>query len=91
MDMFIDFLLFFFQFNLGIEDIHEIQQETKRGLGGHLPDVGKPLVVEILLRTPESDSLVLELWTLNILDSCDTSPARINPTIYNRMTVYNYI
>ncbi|XP_063611192.1 autophagy-related protein 13-like [Penaeus indicus] len=74
-------------FNLGIEDIHEIQQETKRGLGGHLPDVGKPLVVEILLRTPESDSLVLELWTLNILDSCDTSPARINPTIYNRMTV----
>ncbi|XP_045599069.2 autophagy-related protein 13 homolog isoform X5 [Procambarus clarkii] len=74
-------------FNLGIEDIHEIQQETKRGLGGHLPDVGKPLVVEILLRTPESDSLVLELWTLRILDACDTSPARINPTIYNRMTV----
>ncbi|XP_071531528.1 autophagy-related protein 13 isoform X2 [Panulirus ornatus] len=74
-------------FNLGIEDIQEIQQETKRGLGGHLPDVGKPLVVEILLRTPESESLVLELWTLTILDACDTSPARINPTIYNRMTV----
>ncbi|XP_042214060.1 autophagy-related protein 13 homolog isoform X2 [Homarus americanus] len=74
-------------FNLGIEDIHEIQQETKRGLGGHMPDVGKPLVVEILLRTPESDSLVLELWTLTILDAYDTSPARINPTIYNRMTV----
>ncbi|XP_053644818.1 autophagy-related protein 13 homolog isoform X3 [Cherax quadricarinatus] len=74
-------------FNLGIEDIHEIQQETKRGLGGHLPDVGKPLVVEILLRTPESDSLVLEFWTLTILDACDSSPSRINPTIYNRMTV----
>lgn len=75
------------QFNLGIEDIAEIQQETKRGLGGHLPEVGKPLVVEILLRTPESDNLVLELWTLTIVETSDTSPARINPTIYNRMTV----
>ncbi|KAK4298998.1 hypothetical protein Pmani_028705 [Petrolisthes manimaculis] len=74
-------------FNLGIEDLAEIQQETKRGLGGHLPDVGKPLVVEILLRTPESDNLVLELWTLTIVETADTSPARINPTIYNRMTV----
>nr|QPZ44556.1 autophagy-related protein 13 [Macrobrachium nipponense] len=74
-------------FNLGIEDIPDIQSETKKGLGGHLPDVGKPLVVEILLRTPESESLVLEIWTLAIIDACDTSPARVNPTIYNRMTV----
>lgn len=74
-------------FNLGIEDIGEIQQETKKGLGGHLPEKGKPLVVEIMLRTPTLDSLVLELWTLTVLDACDTSPARINPTIYNRMTV----
>ena len=72
---------------MGIEDIPDIQTETKKSLGGHLPDVGKPLVVEILLRTPESESLVLEIWTLTVLDACDTSPARVNPTIYNRMTV----
>lgn len=80
-------LLLPLQFNLGIEDVGEIQQETKKGLGGHLPEKGKPLVVEILLRTPAADSLVLEFWTLTVLDACDTSPARINPTIYNRMTV----
>ncbi|XP_050690330.1 autophagy-related protein 13-like [Eriocheir sinensis] len=74
-------------FNLGIEDIGEIQHEAKKSLGGHLPEKGKPLVVEILLRTPTNDTLVLELWTLTVLDACDTSPARINPTIYNRMTV----
>lgn len=72
---------------MGIEDISEIQFEAKKGLGGHLPEKGKPLVVEILLRTPTNDTLVLELWTLTVLDACDTSPARINPTIYNRMTV----
>lgn len=64
----------------------EIQNETKKSLGGHLPEKGKPLVVEILLMTPTNNSLVLELWTLTVLDACDTSPARINPTIYNRMT-----
>lgn len=74
-------------FNLGIEDIQEINQETKKFLGGQLPDVGKSLVVEILLRTPESDILTLEVWTLAVLDAPDTSPARIYPTINNRMSV----
>ncbi|XP_076058145.1 autophagy-related 13 isoform X2 [Oratosquilla oratoria] len=74
-------------FHLAIHDMPEIQCEIKKHISGQAPDVGKPLVVEISLRTPENALLVLELWTLSVMEAYDTSPARANQNLYNRMTV----
>ncbi len=38
---------------------------------GHIPAPGRPLVVEISLKTAEGDSLVLEWWRLAVVAGGD--------------------
>jgi autophagy-related protein 13 len=45
--------------------------ETKRAMTGHIPAPGRPLVVEISLKTAEGDSLVLEWWRLAVVAGGD--------------------
>ena len=40
-------------------------------MSGHLPAPGRPLVVEISLKTVEGDSLVLEWWRLAVIAGGD--------------------
>jgi autophagy-related protein 13 len=46
--------------------------ETKRAMSGQIPAPGRPLVVEISLKTAEGDSLVLEWWRLAVVAGGDS-------------------
>jgi len=71
-------------YNLAIRDIPEVLTETKRAMSGHLPSPGRPLVVEVSLKTVEGDSLVLEWWRLSVVAGGD-SQVKVTHTVYNRM------
>ncbi|KAJ3661417.1 hypothetical protein Zmor_005812 [Zophobas morio] len=72
-------------FNLNINDLPEVLAQTKKALNGEIISAGFPLCVEISLRTPEGDQMVLESWCLNLLsDQCDPTMRNI-PNVYNRM------
>ena len=51
--------------------ILKVLSETKKALSGQLPSPGKPLVVEISLKTAEGDSMVLEWWRLAVVAGGD--------------------
>eukprot|EP00088_Acartia_fossae_P070172 TRINITY_DN9327_c0_g1_i9.p1 TRINITY_DN9327_c0_g1~~TRINITY_DN9327_c0_g1_i9.p1 ORF type:complete len:560 (-),score=93.02 TRINITY_DN9327_c0_g1_i9:582-2261(-) len=73
-------------YNLAIKDIHEVLSETKKALSGQLPSPGKPLVVEISLKTAEGDSMVLEWWRLAVVAGGDPQ-VKITHSVYNRMGI----
>ena len=70
---------------MNINDLPEVLAQTKKALNGEIISAGFPLCVEISLRTPEGDQMVLESWCLNLLsDQCDPTMRNI-PNVYNRM------
>jgi len=71
-------------YNLAVRDIPEVLSETKKAMSGHLPSPGRPLVVEISLKTVEGDSLVLEWWRLAVVAGGDPQ-VKVTHTVYNRM------
>lgn len=71
-------------YNLSIRDIPEVMSETKRAMTGQIPAPGRPLVVEISLKTAEGDSLVLEWWRLAVVAGGDPQ-IKVTHTVYNRM------
>jgi len=73
-------------YNLAIKDIPEVLSETKKAMGGQLPSPGRPLVVEISLKTAEGDSMVLEWWRLAVVAGGDPQ-VKITHTVYNRMGI----
>uniref|UniRef100_T1IPJ1 Autophagy-related protein 13 n=1 Tax=Strigamia maritima TaxID=126957 RepID=T1IPJ1_STRMM len=73
-------------FSVNIEDLPEVNAETKNALGGQLPSTKVTLCVEISLKTVEGETMVLETWSLGMIDQCDTD-VRITYTVYNRMGV----
>jgi len=73
-------------YNLAIKDINEVLSETKKALSGQLPSPGRPLVVEISLKTAEGDSMVLEWWRLAVVAGGDPQ-VKITHTVYNRMGI----
>ena len=54
------------QFNLAIKDYPEVQREAKAALSNGNPKPGRSLVVEISLRTSDSESLMLEVWSIGM-------------------------
>ena len=58
--------LFILQFNLAIKDYPEVQREAKAALSNGNPKPGRSLVVEISLRTSDSESLMLEVWSIGM-------------------------
>ena len=52
-------------------EIFKVLSETKKALSGQLPSPGRPLVVEISLKTAEGDSMVLEWWRLAVVAGGD--------------------
>ena len=60
--------------------------ETKKVFPGATLGVSQSVCVEMSLRTPESETMVLETWSINMQEACDPS-ARVSYTVYNRMGV----
>ncbi|XP_017036866.1 autophagy-related protein 13 homolog [Drosophila kikkawai] len=59
-------------FNIAVQDHPEVLDETKRALGlktGESILQRLPLCVEISLRTSDGDQMVLEVWSLDLLQS----------------------
>lgn len=73
-------------YNLAIRDIPEVMTETKRTMMGQIPAPGRPLVIEISLKTAEGDSLVLEWWRLAVVAGGDPL-IKVTHTVYNRMAL----
>jgi len=71
-------------YNLAIRDIPEVLSETKKAMSGQLPAPGRPLVIEISLKTVEGDSLVLEWWRMSVVAGGDQQ-IKVTHTVYNRM------
>ena len=57
----------------------QVMTETKRAMTGQIPAPGRPLVVEISLKTAEGDSLVLEWWRLAVVAGGDPMVSRCLP------------
>lgn len=51
-------------FNLAIKDRPEVTHEAKKALAGQLPAIGRPMCVEISLKTSEGHSVELEIGVL---------------------------
>nr|AIH07030.1 Atg13 [Tenebrio molitor] len=72
-------------FNLHITDLPDVLAETKKALNGEIISTSIPLCVEISLRTPEGDQMVLESWCLSLLpEQCDPIMRTIS-SVYNNM------
>lgn len=56
----------FLQFRLNVPDLQDIAEESRRVLGDvpHKALAATPFCVELSLRTPEGESMVLEIWEL---------------------------
>ena len=74
------------QFNLAIRDIPEVLSETKRALASQLISVKQSLCIEISLKTADGDTMVLEVWSLGMVDQYDPN-VKVSYMVYNRMGV----
>ena len=75
----------FFQFNLSIKDIPEVQNETKKALVSNKAVLSeKNICIEISLKTPENDVMMLETWWIGVDEHSDPN-VRVSYTVYNRM------
>ncbi|XP_022666416.1 autophagy-related protein 13-like isoform X3 [Varroa jacobsoni] len=74
-------------FLLNVPDLLDITEEARRVLGDapHKSLSGSPLCVELSLRTPEGESMVLEIWELALLPETE-SPKSVYDS-YNRMII----
>lgn len=72
-------------FNLAIKDYPEIQRESKNALLDGNPKPDSSFVVEISLRTSDSESMILEIWSLSFTKKCEY--VRVHHTVYNRMSL----
>ncbi|XP_077302066.1 autophagy-related 13 [Arctopsyche grandis] len=74
-------------FSLDIQDIPDVNVETKKVLQGDPITSCLPLCVEISLKTVDGDQMILENWMLGVLpDQCDPS-VKVTCTVYNRMSI----
>lgn len=86
------FIYYLFQFNLAIEDHDEIQAKAKDAYSKVHLLKGFNICIEILLKTSDGDTLVLETWHLNMNTSNSlTDSPYISHTslasVYCRMTL----
>lgn len=79
--------IFYLQFNISLQDLKDIADETKRAFESATGEksnlINLPLNVEISLKTEEGYDMLLEVWTLTI------APESNSPTIRSSHHVYN--
>jgi autophagy-related protein 13 len=74
-------------FNLSIPDDKQVSSELKRSLEGRLPAPGQPVCVEILMDTAEGDSLVLEVWSIELDHSRRDVSVSVAHVLYPRLSL----
>lgn len=76
-----------FQFDIGITDNNEVYTEAKKVVANQSSTLAQNICLEISLRTAEGDTMMLELWCINLdLKQCDIN-AQVYRTYYNRMSI----
>lgn len=84
------FIIYWFQFNIAIQDHPDVLIETKKALQLSQSETitnRLPLCVEISLQTVEGDKMILEVWSLNINSELGDPSLKANYTTYNRMSI----
>lgn len=80
--------MFFFQFNIAIQDNPDVLAETKKVLNvtvGESVTSRLPLCVEISLQTVEGDKMILEVWSLGVIPEQSDATQRPTYAVYNQM------
>ena len=76
-----------FQFNIAITDNNEVHTEAKKVVSNQTSTLAQNVCVEISLRTADGDTMVLELWYINLdINQCDIG-AKMSQTGYSRMSI----
>ena len=84
------YLLFaFFKFNLSIKDLAQITSMTKVSLGNveSLFNSNSPFCIEISLRTPENQTMILETWCILFNDQLVDSTQKVCYNVYKKMSL----
>lgn len=76
-------------FNLSIKDIAQITSMTKNSLGNieSLFNVNSPFCVEISLRTPENQTMILETWCILFNDQQVDPTQKVCFSVYKKMSL----
>ncbi len=76
-------------FNLSIKDIAQITAMTKSSLGNteSLFNVNTPFCIEISLRTPENQTMILETWCILFNDQIVDPTQKVCYSVYKKMSL----
>lgn len=76
-------------FNLSIKDIAQITSMTKSSLGNieSLFNVNSPFCIEISLRTPENQTMILETWCILFNDQLVDPTQKVCFSVYKKMSL----
>lgn len=75
-------------FNLSIKDLAQITAMTKNSLGNieSLFNVNSPFCIEISLRTPENQTMILETWCILFNDQLVDPSQKVCYSVYKKMS-----
>lgn len=79
--------IFKLQFNIALTDNNEVHVEAKKVLSNQSSTLAQTVCVEISLRTAEGDTMVLELWYINLDTNVYDTGAKMSQTVYSRMSI----
>lgn len=76
-------------FNLSIKDIAQITSMTKSSLGNteSLFNINSPFCIEISLRTPENQTMILETWCILFNDQLVDPTQKVCYSVYKKMSL----
>lgn len=76
-------------FNLSIKDIAQITSMTKSSLGNieSLFNINSPFCIEISLRTPENQTMILETWCILFNDQLVDPTQKVCYAVYKKMSL----
>lgn len=73
-------------FNLAIPEDKQVTAEMKRSLEGKLPQPELPCCTEILMETPEGDTVILEVWQVSVTHRRDVGVS-VAHLLYPRLSL----
>lgn len=76
-------------FNLSVKDLAQITNMTKMSLGNveTLFNVNSPFCIEISLRTPENQTMILETWCILFNDQLADPTQKVCFSVYKKMSL----
>lgn len=78
-------------FNLSVKDLTQITTMTKAAMGIDTSSIftleSTPFCIEISLKTPENQSMILETWCLSFNDQLCDPTQKVNYSVYKKMSL----